>query len=262
MNEPTILILGTSAMLVMVIAIISFAFMFQRKLIKKQKEYAEIESLLRRQELTAAYSMLRGQDAERRRIASDIHDNIGSMLATLKIYSDLVIGKTKEAELLRLSTKINELVEDLTQSVRRISHSLDTGTLINFGLKPALEQLCEALHQSGKIKIDCIVDIEKPMNSEMSVHIYRIAQELLTNTLKHAHATKVRFEISQISDEVSIIYEDNGIGFDVSTIHTNKMGLNNINTRVHKLQGDIRIQSTPRGSTFIIEIPFKSDEPQ
>jgi len=81
-------------------------------------------------------------------------------------------------------------------------------------------------------------------------------QELFTNTLKHAQATQIRFEITQLNDEITIIFEDNGVGFDVEAAAHKSMGLQNIRSRVSRLQGDLKIQSSPNGSTFIIEIPI------
>jgi two-component system NarL family sensor kinase len=254
-NDLITLVLGTSAMLIMLVAIIAFAFLFQRKLIKKEREYREIEKLLQKQELLSAYSLIQGQDEERKRIAADIHDNIGSILATIKIYSDLAIREQDTLEAGRLNSKINELIGILTMEVRKIAHSLDTSTLNNFGLPAAITQLCEAIGNSGKINVTHIIDISKAMEGDISLHVYRIVQELFTNTLKHSQANAVRFEITQVNGEVTIIHEDNGVGFDVDAVPSSTMGLQNIRSRLSRLNGEITIKSSPQGSTFIIEIP-------
>jgi len=256
-NDLVSLVLGTSGMLVMLMAIIAFAFLFQRKLIKKERAYREIEKLLQKQELKSAYAIIEGQEDERRRIASDIHDNMGSMLATLKIYSDLIVGQPQDIEMKRLNTKINEIAETLTDEVRKISHSLDASTLKNFGLQAAIEQLCEAIRDSGKVQVVSFIDLNNQVDGETSLHIYRIVQELFTNTLKHANASSVRSEITQTKDYLSIIHQDNGIGFDTAAPQSDSMGLQNIRSRVGKLNGEFKIQSSSDGSTFIIEIPLK-----
>jgi two-component system, NarL family, sensor kinase len=258
MNDVLILVLGTSALLVMITFVISFAFLFQRRLIRKQKEFSEIEAMLKKQELASTYALIRGQDDERKRIASDIHDNIGSMLATLKIYSDLIVKRPQDDESFHLNQKINWLIEGLILDIRKISHSLDTGTLTDFGLRKAIEQLCETIHNSRKVDLKCILDLESPIGADASLHLYRVIQELFTNTLKHARATRIRIEITEVTGEISIIYEDNGIGFDPATQSNTSMGLRNIRSRILKLGGELSIQSSPLGSTFIIEIPFKN----
>jgi hypothetical protein len=259
-NDLVTLVLGTASMLLMVVAIIGFAFFFQRKLINKERAYRDIEKLLQKQELQSAYSLIQGQDDERKRIASEVHDNLGSMLATAKIYSGLTLKEQSTDEVNRLNRELNELILKLTVEVRKISHSLYANTLKNFGLAAAIEQLCQAISNSSKINVVSIIDVNQTPGGEPMLHIYRIVQELFTNTLKHAQATAVRFEITQINGgEITIIYEDDGIGFDVQAAHTSSMGLQNIRSRVQRLHGEIKIDSSSRGSTFIIEIPLPHD---
>src|SRR5688572_6321894 len=143
LNDIYTLVIGTSAMLAMVTAIIAFAFLFQRKLLKKQNAYREIEKLLQKEELKSAYALIEGQEQERKRIAEDLHDNLGSMLATLKIYSDLLIKKEITPDIRGMVEKISELTDHATEETRRVSHNLDSGTLKHFGLKTAITQLCE-----------------------------------------------------------------------------------------------------------------------
>ena len=235
--------------------------MFQRKLNKKQQAYREIETLLEKQELKSAYSLIEGQDQERKRIAAEIHDNVGNLMATLKIFSDLVLQKEQDPELKRLNMKINDITKTATIEIRKISHSLDTGIIQNFGFKPAIGQLQEAIQSSGKIEFYTQVDIENKLSKNVSLHLYRIIQELLTNTLKHGKATKARLEITQLENEISTIYEDNGIGLDVNATSKMGIGLQNIQSRINHMQGELTIHSSERGSTFIIEIPnFSSNE--
>lgn len=240
-------------MLLMMIAIIAFAFLFQRKLARKAKEYREIEKLLENQELQSAYFLIEGQEQERKRIAAELHDNIGSLLATLKIYSDLVIHEETAHDTKRLNEKINLISEQLSNEIRKLSHELDLRTLSGFGLKIAVEQLCEAINDSGKIKVDSFLEISTPLSDEISLHVYRIIQELFTNTLKHAEASKVRIEITLIKGEMAVIFEDNGKGFKQSTPKTG-MGLQNISTRANHIRGKLTIDSSSNGTVFILEL--------
>src|SRR5690606_22985372 len=121
-------------------------------------------------------------------IAAELHDNLGSLLATLKIYSDLAVEKTEIPEIRRLNDKISRISSTLGDEVRKLSHELDLKTLSGFGLAVAVKHLCEAITDSGKIKISSFIDVSKPIDEEVSLHIYRIIQELFTNTLKHASA--------------------------------------------------------------------------
>ncbi len=255
LDNAFILISGSLAMVLMAFMLILMAYLFQRRLIRKQKAYRDIEKVLQSQELKSAYSLIEGQEQERKRIATDIHDNVGNLMATLKIYSDLVLRKDQDQEMRRLNQKINDIIETVTSEVRKISHSLDSGIVQNFGLKAAIDQLSEAVQNSGKIEFATQYDLTKHLTSETSLHIYRIIQELITNTLKHAKATKARLEITQVNGEISIIFEDNGIGFDTASNSMSGLGMQNIRSRINHLQGELTIHSAGTGTTFIIEIP-------
>lgn len=254
MSELTSLVLGTSSMVLMMFMIILFVYIFQRKLAARTKAYAEIEKLMHKQELQSAYSLIEGQEQERQRIAGELHDNIGGLLATLKIYSDLTLEKSELSDMQRLNNKINTICENLSMEVRKLSHELDLRTLSGFGFKVAVQQLCEAINTSGKLRVTSIIDIQKPINENVSLNLYRIIQELFTNTLKHAAASHSRIEISQIENEITLIYEDDGKGFEAVNNSLNGMGLKNVNSRVNIINGKLTIDSGNKGTTFIIEL--------
>ncbi len=253
MTELTYLVLGSLSMILMMLAIIFFVFIFQRKLTARKKAYAEIEKLMQKQELQSAYILIAGQEQERKRIAGELHDNIGGLLATLKIYSDLTLQQTEIDEIQRLNGKINSISENLSLEVRKLSHELDLRTLSGFGLRVAIKQLCEAITGSGKLEIVHLIDIQCPVHEDISLNLYRIIQELVTNTLKHAFATKARIEISLIDDDITLIYEDNGKGFDITT-EVAGMGLKNIYSRVNAINGKLTMDANARGTTCIIEV--------
>lgn len=252
-SQVSYLILGTLSMVLMLLSIIAFALMFQRKLARKAKEYREIEKLMQKQELQSAYFVIQGQEQERKRIAAELHDNLGSLLATLKIYSDLSLSKTDISEIKRLNDKVSKISSTLGDEVRKLSHELDLKTLSGFGLKVAVQHLGEAIKDSGKIEVSSIIEITRPVNEEVSLHIYRIIQELFTNTLKHASASHIRVEITKIDHELTLIFEDNGQGFDVMTAKSG-MGMQNIRSRVSQINGKLTIDSSSKGSVYILEL--------
>ncbi len=254
MNDSVYLIIGTSLMVLMMFTIILFLYLFQRKLAAKAAAYTEIEKLMQKEELKSAYALIEGQEQERKRIAEELHDNIGGLLATLKIYSDLSLEKSDKNEIQSLNHKINQIGENLSLEVRKLSHQLDLRTLSGFGLKVALQQLAEAINDSGKLDVAAIIEMQRPINETISLNLYRIIQELFTNTLKHAGATRARIEITLIDDEITMIYEDNGKGFEIESVKLNGMGLNNINSRASLINAKMTIDSSSRGTTYIIEV--------
>lgn len=240
-------------MLVMVVLIIWFVYSYQRKLSLRNAEYRMVEALMQRNELKSAYAVIEGQEAERKRIAAELHDNIGGIMSTLKIFSDLVTLETDPSEIRRLNKKVNELSIQLTAEIRKLSHELDLRTLSGFGLRVALKQLCESIQATGKLEVVSVIELRRSPDDVLSMNLYRIIQELFTNTLKHADASRVRIELSAIDDELTMIYEDNGKGFDAE-LHGGGMGLDNIRKRTQAVEGQLTIDSNSFGTTVIIEI--------
>lgn len=254
-----VILIGTSGMLLMVISMFAFAYLYQRKMNRKQTEMSNVENLLRKEELKSAYSLIEGQDRERERIAQDLHDQIGGQLSTVKIYLDLLNKIDGTSEQKKLIGKLHNATDNTIQAVRSVAHDLSNSTLIYYGLPKALEQLCETINDSKKITAKTFCSINTEIPPELARDVYQIIQELITNTLKHAEASSIRVELTSINDELNIIYEDNGKGFD-STKKVKGIGLRGINTRSEKYNGTVKIDSKKnQGTTFILEIPISND---
>lgn len=256
MNDTGLTILiGTITLAGSGLSLVLFIYLYQRKLFKKKLENQEILDLLQQQEMKTAYALLEGQDKERKRIASELHDNLGSILTSLNMFSDAIQTKQDPEHVKNIAIKISETASLANQEVRKISHSLDSGLLKHFGLKTAVKQLMEAVEASKKIEVVLEIQVEDKLDNEKGLEIYRIIQELVNNALKHSDCSKLRIDISSIDNEMSIIFQDNGTGFEQDKI-IRGMGLNNIEKRVEKLNGDFTIESSiEKGSTFIIELP-------
>lgn len=251
-KKSQLLILYLFSFLLILASIATYLFFNQRRKRLRVAADKQIKDILQTQEIKATYALLEGQDKERKRIAAELHDNLGSILVTLNMYADTLQEKP-QAEVPLLAKKISEVAQLANDETRKISHSLDSGVLKHFGLEVAIRQLTEAVSMVRKIQFDLTLYVEK-ISSDTGLEIYRIVQELVNNTLKHAQCTKVHIELSQVNDSLSLIYEDNGVGFNRSGV-VDGMGLNNIQNRADKLNGDLTIDSTlGRGSTFIIEI--------
>lgn len=253
-----VLIVGSGGMLLLATTIITFVYLYQRKLIKRKIAYQEIENLLRRQELKSAYALLQGQDMERQRIAEDLHDNLGSILVTLSMYAHSFRRANTPEEQSDLLKKIIEISDKATDETRKISHQLDSGALRHFGLEAALKDLVQALNSSNAIAIEAHIDLQGEMSNETGMNLYRILQELINNTLRHARASKINIDLTQISKEcISFIYEDNGIGFASTDKNRRGMGLRNIHARVEKLNGHVTFGEKSRtGFSAAFEIPL------
>ncbi len=260
-NQRMIYLYGTAGILTLAIIAIHLYNEQRKKNIKAvaaeqdRENKQRINKLLNDQELKSAYAMLTGQEKAHKRIAQELHDNLGSILATLNMFADSLQNKKDPDAQKQLASRISDVARQANETTRQISHSLDSGVLKHFGLEIAIKELMEALNESGSIAIESHVQITDQLDSELSMNIYRILQELVNNTLKHARASKITLDLNQIKGHLSVIYQDNGIGFKLDEINLG-MGLENLESRVEGLEGTITIDSHPgHGTTTIIDVP-------
>ncbi len=250
------LLFGTAGMLLLATSVITFVYVYQRKLIKRKIAYQEIENLLGKQELKSAYALLEGQEMERQRIAEELHDNLGSILVTLSLYVHSLKRSTPD-ERPALENKIIEMADQATSETRKISHKLDSRELRHFGFEASVRDLIQAVNASNAIAIESHIDIQDEISHETSFNLYRIIQELINNTLKHARASKITIDLTQLNKEcISFIYEDNGVGFSVADDHRG-MGLRNIYARAEKIRAHYTFgEKSKSGFSAAFEIPL------
>lgn len=207
----------------------------------------KIDELLSNQESEVYASILKGQEQERERIAQDLHDRLGGTLAALKLSLRKPENSVQEEDMAIIDTAVNE--------VRSISHNLSTGLVYKYGLNTAVDQLFRSLQNSKGMQFNLYLhpDIGK-LGQALGIELYRVVQELVSNTLKHAKASEVSLQTNFIEDKFNLIYEDNGVGFDPDNIKGG-IGLVNVRRRVEKIGGQFHIDAQKgRGSNFIIEI--------
>jgi two-component system NarL family sensor kinase len=220
----------------------------------------EIDQLLQEKELEATYARLEGQDIERKRIAEDLHDRLGSMLSTVKLYFAGLDSKISayQKENRDNLTRANTLLDEACEEVRRIAHNMQSGILSKFGLKAQLEALAGTIREANQLEVELSVHgFNDRLDSALEINLYRIIQELIANVLKHAKASKLSIQLNRFEDVINIIVEDNGKGFDPEQAgKKNGMGLKNVASRVHDLEGILHIDSGKgQGTTTMIDIP-------
>ena len=208
----------------------------------------------------AARFLVEGQEQERKRVALELHDNLGVLLSVTKMQFTAIRDKSPDNE--ALINKATKFLEQASSDVRKISHNLMPGLLTKLGLFEALEDFFETLDEANDIdaKIGVVGPKERlPENTE--IMIYRMVQEMVNNTIKHANADKIDLTLIIHPDEMDISYSDNGKGFDVKEILSQKtMGIQSIRSRVKFLDGTIKIDSSQgNGTVYRICIPLNSD---
>jgi len=207
-------------------------------------------------------AILKGQEKERQRIAADLHDSIQPLLSTIKRKVESFKSFTKDLskEKKQEYQKINSLLNQSLVEIKSISYNLVPPTLKDFGLINTLQDLCENMDLSGKATVHFIAsNMDEKLNNDKEMGLYRIAQELLTNSLKHSEADHITLQLIGHEDSVILIIEDDGIGFD-NNMRKAGLGMKNIFTRVKNLGGVVDIDSVKgRGSTIIVEVPRKNE---
>jgi len=203
-------------------------------------------------------ALFEGQEIERKRIAKEMHDSIGQMLATVKLSISTLPDLTKKEQIKKLDN-IDNLLGSVIEDVRRIYEDLFPRVLQEFGLRITLENLCDQIQGITNIKSNFeFVGKEKEIEDHLENSVYRIAQEAINNTVKYADATEIRIRLSIFTNNIELTVEDNGKGFDISDHNVMKShGLNNMRERSEVLNGIFEIQSEQKKGTKIsVSIPI------
>jgi len=239
----TIVIIGVVLLLLMSFALVLFFFFSRKKIIEKELEKQRLEVAHQKELLQA---IIITQEDERKRIAQDLHDDISSKLNVIHLHANLLLdGKLTANEYTIINKQIIEATHKTLGSARKIAHNLLPPILDKFGLKAAIEELTDSFNTSKKITISC--DINYPNNhlsSEKELHVFRILQELINNSIKHGNATKSSILLRLQNRKLLLKYIDNGVGFNPEIKQYKKgIGLKNIESRIALLQGNIIIKS-------------------
>jgi len=250
-------------LVVILVSILGYQNMRRKKKIIEQEQLIQtqkLENILQEQELHEIDKLLEGQEKERIKIANELHDNLGSMLATLKLnFQNLKLRKANTKEDEHLFEKTDELLEEAYQKIRTIAHAQNAGVIGNEGLVPALYNIANKIAIPGKLVVEVIpFGLNERLENTLELSIFRMIQELLTNAVKYAQATEITISLTQHQDNLNIIIEDNGKGFNPDNINKkDSMGLNNIEKKVTQLDGNFVIDSAEgRGTSIIIDIPL------
>lgn len=201
-----------------------------------------------------------GQEFERQRIARDLHDGLAQHLIAVKMTLENLISRNE----LNDDKKIYELKQQIINSIeelRKISYDLAPASLVDFSLEGALENLCLQVQKNCELKIDfSSFGNFTGLDKRSKIYIYRIVQEALNNTLKHADASKVDIQITETRDHFVLMIEDNGKGFDLEKNEPGLgKGLFNIRERSIMLNGTFDVESFPgKGTTIRIKIDKKN----
>lgn len=227
----------------------------KRRIIAEQMQELEsqkVERLLKEHELIGIDAMIEGQEKERQRIAEDLHDSLGGKLSALKLFVEDIKKSDRQ-----LYDKIKVVLDESYNDVRHISHQKNASAMIEKGLIPAVNRVADRLKSTERLQVEVTnIDFKKKIRNFIELQLFRIIQELLTNTIKHARAKSVNIQFSEENNTLNVIYEDDGIGFDTQKTNFG-VGLKNMENRIKKIGGSLTIDSNPgNGTTIILNVPI------
>lgn len=273
------ILIATSVMLMMAVFAVVFVIYYQQRRLEQEKKLRDVEKSYQKILLETA---LHSEESERRRIAQDLHDDIGTMLSLTKLslnqlakllYKDAPRLPFAPPDASYLNTprteltlnKAQSLVEETIIHVRRITRDLVPTTLDQFGLVAAIEEFVHRMGESYTLSVQFHCDSEDiPRQSpRVELALYRIMQELVNNAIKHANCDEIVIDLLLQKGKIELQVTDNGKGFDPATIQTSGhvgLGLRNIESRLSVINGIVNYQKADiRGSRAQVQIPV---EPQ
>lgn len=233
----------------------TFVFLLARNEINKRKK---VERMMVVKEKELQMQIVQSEERERNRIAKDLHDGLQQKLAGLGMFAESLKPNASFEEQLKI---IKSLIQESVQETRSISFNLNSSLIERKGLKESLKRIGKIISSSNKIKvyIECSFE-EKDIPYILKNNIYRIVQELITNTVKHASAKNIDLHIWQEENLLKLSYSDDGIGLkDDSKKINGGQGIHNINERVKMLSGKIDIPSKTRGFAANIDFILTSE---
>jgi signal transduction histidine kinase len=214
----------------------------------------QIKFLERQQQVVSLQSMINGQETERTRIAKDLHDGLGGLFSTVKMYFSTLqhdVPSLKENELFNKSYTI---VDTASEEVRRIAHNMMPEVLMKLGLVNALKDLCDGISAGKLLSVSLEVHgMNQRLNIDTEIMLFRIIQELLNNIIKHAQATEAIIQFIREDNRLSVVVEDNGRGFNTQEAEEKKhAGIATVQSRVNYLNGKISIDSQKNIGTTVM----------
>ncbi len=241
-QQRWLIILGAVLLLIIASAI------YSAKLFKGRYATRLAREQLRAQEMRAM-AIMEAEEKERRRIAADLHDGIGQTIAAASMHINKTIRGENSLE------QAEAFINQAGREVRALSHQVTPDLLLHHGIETAMEKAINQLNEANdQVRFRLFAHKEAEMNDMAALTLYRCFQELSTNIIKHSNAQNVNVSLNLTGDEQQMIVEDDGKGFDTSSVNKG-LGLHNLENRVKLFGGSMVIDSTPgKGTTTIITL--------
>jgi signal transduction histidine kinase len=263
-NLTTLFFLGTIGMLVLAVGTVIFLVLHQRKVqgFKQTLQQMEID-----QQKIMLNASIKIQEEERKRLAADLHDDAGPLLATARLYLNENLLNQDRANQLQSIYQARQIIDDTILLIRNISHDLMPPTLKNFGLESAINDLFQKISGSGSVNASLrFHDYKERLKPEKELIIFRVIQELINNILKHSNASFIHLTQNVHADKFYLRLHHDGRGIvqaDFEKLNKSNigLGLKNISSRVHLLNGAIVFEKDISQTYYKVTIEIPKDVP-
>lgn len=259
-----VLFMGTLGMLVLTIGLILFIIFHQRKVIRYQLRLQQMEQ---EQQKILLKASIRLQEEERQRLAADLHDDAGPLLATARLYLNENLVNQDKATQLQSIYQARQILDDTIQLIRNISHSLMPPTLKNFGLESAVNDMFQKISGSGQINASSrFHEYKDRLKPEKELIVYRVLQELINNILKHSNSSFIHLTQNMQNGSCLLRLHHDGRGIiqtDFEKLNKSNigLGLKNISSRLKVAHGNILFEKDASQTYYKVTIEIPRDDP-
>ena len=233
MDDSILIVIAIIGMLTLSLGLVFFVFLYQRRVINHQ---IQLRDFNRQKELELMQASIRSEEDERMRIATELHDDVGATLSSVRLFLHQALRNPEDAA---LAAQTKELLDEGIRKVRDLSHQLQPGTLQYLGLVKAFQSLAEIITRSGAIQMEMIPEVDPwpEPDEQTALSLYRVIQELVNNTIKHAQASGIRLTTSTYDGNYCITLSHNGKGltemaYREQLFKKEAIGLKNIEQRL------------------------------
>ncbi|RFZ90302.1 hypothetical protein D0C36_21120 [Mucilaginibacter conchicola] len=262
-NTAVLIILAMVGVFIFVAAFIIYSVRNQNRLLRQRQEFQQAQIDHQKELLRATIEM---QEAERKRIGQDLHDDVGTTISGLRLLIEMFKPTgPDDPSFIEFTRSSKTIIDKVVKDVRNISHNLSPTTLRYYGLAAAIMEHCGIINQSGKLAITFENEAEQELadfHINTATALYRVLEELLNNTIKHSGASRANISIKREGDNLLLNYSDNGKGLSVSPeVFKRGMGMQNIESRLLNINaGYVILPYEAKGFAIQITYPIPANQ--